>query len=133
MKHIMDIENLINTIIQASYEVKKNLVPGYLEIVYRRSLAQELRLRGINCIEEMPITVHYKGVAVGDYRADIVVEDSVILELKVVDALTTAHEVQLVNYLTSTGLDHGLLINFGNYSEKPRRKWRVYTPPVKKS
>ena len=71
----------------------------------------------------------YKGIAIGEYRADMVAERKVIIELKAVSALVTIHEVQLVNYLTATGIDHGLLINFGADVIEIRRKYRKYRKP----
>lgn len=72
--------------------------------------------------------MEYKGVRVGDYRADIIVEKCMILELKAASALCVAHEAQLVNYLTATGIDDGLLINFGAASLERKHKYRVYRP-----
>ena len=109
----MDIEELITTIIQCVVDVRRILGPGYLESVYRNALMLELKLNGLDAQTEVPLTVSYKGVTVGDFRADIIVENRVIIELKAVETLNVAHEVQLVNYLTATGLDSGLLVNFG--------------------
>ena len=75
---------------------------------------------------EVPIKVTYKGIEVGNYCADMIVEDCVIVELKAVNTLTTMHDVQLVNYLTATGIDDGLLINFGSERIQINRKYRDY-------
>ena len=112
-------------IIGAAYKVHKTLGHGFLEKVYRNSLVLELRKNGLEAQVEVPIEVRYEGVVVGEYFADIIVNNTVILELKAVEALTTAHEVQLVNYLTATGKDIGLLINFGK-SVAVKRKYRLY-------
>ena len=90
------------------------------------ALMVELEAAGLRAEKEVPIAVAYKGVRVGDYRADIVVENRLILELKAVVALNAAHEAQLVNYLNATGIDDGLLINFGAASLQHKHKYRVY-------
>ena len=75
---------------------------------------------------EKPINVYYDGVMVGEFKADIIVENLLILELKAVNSLHIAHEVQLVNYLTATGINDGLLINFGSEQLQFKRKYRIY-------
>jgi len=121
----MEHKELTERIIGAAYKVHKTLGHGFLEKVYRNSLVLELRKNGLEAQVEVPIEVRYEGVVVGEYFADIIVNNTVILELKAVEALTTAHEVQLVNYLTATGKDIGLLINFGK-SVAVKRKYRLY-------
>ena len=118
---------LTEKIIGCSYKVHNALGPEYLEKVYESALRIELEQEGLTVKQQEPIKVHYKGHVVGDFYADLWVEERVIVELKAVQALTTAHEVQLVNYLTATGVDVGLLINFGP-SVTVRRKHRVYKP-----
>ena len=108
--------------------VHRHFGAGYLEEVYKNALVIELKGLGLECEKEVPIPVEYKGVRVGDYRADIIVEKRMILELKAVSALCAAHEAQLVNYLTATGIDDGLLINFGAASLERKHKYRVYRP-----
>jgi GxxExxY protein len=100
-------------IIGAAYEVYNILGYGFLEKVYENALVIELRGAGLDVKQQHPITVVYKGEIIGEYFADLVVEDKVIVELKSVSALDPAHEVQLVHYLKATGLEVGLLINFG--------------------
>lgn len=125
----MDKEKLIRTIIQCVYNVRGILSPGYLEKVYHNALLIELQMAGLQTSSKVPITVLYKGYVVGDYEADIIVENTVILELKAVCSLNKEHEVQLVNYLTATGIDDGLLINFGSHeADNIKRKYRLYTP-----
>lgn len=123
----METEELIKEILNAIYAVRGNLSAGYLESVYKKALMIELRLRGIKADAEVPIRVDYKGYTVGEFRADIIVENAVIIEIKAVELLNPIHEVQLVNYLTSTGIDNGILVNFGAGGET-RRKYRVYKP-----
>lgn len=85
---------------------------GFLEKVYERALMVELRKRGLKAECQVPIKVEYKGTEVGEYFADMVVEDQVIMELKAVDSLQKIHEAQLLNYLKASGYKIGLLVNF---------------------
>ena len=124
----MDIEQLMHIIKDAAYEVRLNLAPGFLESVYQNALICELRSRGLKAEKEVPIPVKYKGYVVGDFRADILVNDSVIIELKSVREITTLHEAQLVNYLIATGTDYGYLINYGSEKYRIIRKTREYQP-----
>lgn len=122
----MIITQLLPLIRDCAYEVRKHLSPGYLESVYQRALAIELKERGLSVAEEVPICVNYKGYNVGDFRADIVVDNQVIIELKAVKELNRHHSVQLVNYLTTTCLDHGFLINYGAEDYRIIHKTRIY-------
>ncbi len=124
----MNLENLISTVIQCIYNVRGILGPGYLESVYKKALMREFELNDLYAAAEVPLCVSYKDVLVGEFRADIIVENRVIIELKAVEALNKAHEVQLVNYLTITGIDSGILVNFGASTIQIKRKYRVYTP-----
>ena len=127
----MSIEELIKLIINIAYEVRSNLVAGYLESVYKKALLIELREAGLEVEDEVELPVLYKGHVIGDFRADIIVEGSVIIELKAVAHLLPAHEIQLVNYLTIAKIDNGLLINFGATERlEIKRKYRVYTPHI---
>jgi len=99
---------------------------GFLEAVYQNALLIELLKAGIRAEKEKKIQVYYDTQLVGDYMADIIVEDKVILELKSVKELHPAHEAQLINYLKATGIEVGLLINFG---ERVEIKRKVFTPP----
>jgi GxxExxY protein len=94
------------------YEVFKHLGCGFLEKVYRNALLGELKLQGLHAVSEMPIKVQYKNAIVGEYVADIIVEDSVIIELKAQQQLLKVHEAQLLNYLKATDLKLGMLVNF---------------------
>ena len=125
----MEVEYVISEIIQSAYEVHWALPPGYLEPVYQRAMEVELSLRGIPYISQYPLKVVYKGICIGEYRPDILVDNKVIVELKAVEAVLPIHEVQTVNYLQITGLDNGLLINFGSDRIDIRRKFRLYHKP----
>jgi GxxExxY protein len=107
--------------IGAAMEVHRVLGPGFLEVLYRRALLYELILRGIKVEEEKLLPVSYKGRLVGEYRADLVIENQVILELKAVAALNNTHQAQAINYLTATGLRLALILNFGAQSLQHRR------------
>ena len=122
----MDIEGLITRIIQCAYNVRMNLSAGFLESVYQNALLIELKENGLNAETEVPINVYYNNVIVGEFRADIVVEDAVVIELKATLHLTPIHEAQLVNYLTATKIEHGLLINFGSEKLEVKRKYRIF-------
>lgn len=108
-------------VLAAFYEVYNQLGYGFIENVYQNALYKELQRRNIPCVVHPKITVYYKEDAVGYYEADIIVYDSVILELKAVSHLTEAHEIQLVNYLRATDIEVGLLLNFGPHPEFKRR------------
>ena len=122
----MDVEMLVKTVMACAVNIRKHLGPGYLESVYKNAMLVELEKNGLTYEVEKPINVYYENVLVGEFKADIVVEGSLILELKAVSSLHVAHEIQLVNYLTATGIDNGLLINFGSEELQFKRKFRVY-------
>ncbi len=122
----MDVEMLVKTVIECSKNIRRHLGPGYLESVYKNAMLVELKKNGLSYEIEKPINVYYDDVLVGEFKADIVVEKVLILELKAVQSLHMAHEIQLVNYLTATGVDDGLLINFGSEELQFKRKFRVY-------
>ena len=105
----------------AIFEVNKILGPGFLEKVYENALLIELKNRGLNAASQVPLKVTYKTQIVGDYFADIVVEDKVLVELKTVDKLGRIHEAQLLNYLKATGIQVGLLINFKSKTAEIKR------------
>ena len=108
-------------IIGAAMEVHRTLGPGFLEAVYQAALAHELTLRGIHFEQFKKLPVTYKGVLVGNYEADFVVEDKIILELKAISAFHPQHEAQAINYLTATGLRLARLLNFGSASLQHKR------------
>lgn len=123
---MMETEELINAIIQCAYNVRMHLAAGFLETVYQKALVIELKEKGIHADTEMPINVYYKHEVVGEFRADIIAENEIIIELKAVQNLIPIHETQLVNYLTATNKDNGLLINFGGERIEIKRKFREY-------
>ena len=122
----MDTEILIKKVVQCAYNVRTQLSAGFLESVYQKALLIELEKNGISAIAEAPIDVYYDDCIVGEYRADIIVEDEIIIELKAIQKLSPIHEAQLVNYLTATRIDYGLLINFGGEQIEIKRKYRTY-------
>lgn len=127
----MEIEQLIKTIIKCTYNVRLHLAAGFLESVYQKALIIELKENGIDAEAETPINVYYKNEVAGEFRADIIVEKKIIIELKAIQALNPIHEAQLVNYLTATHIDNGLLINFGGERIEIKRKFRQYKQSIK--
>ena len=121
---------LTQRIIGCAFKVHNALGAGFLEQVYENALRIELTKQGLRVKQQAPIEVFYEGQIVGNYYADLWVEGRVIVELKAVRSLSKAHEVQLVNYLTATGVDTGLLLNFGP-SVEIKRKFREYEPESK--
>jgi len=109
-------KDLTYNIIGAAIEVHKILGPGFLESVYQTALAHELELRCITCQEQARLQVGYKEIIAGEYRADFVIDNKVIIEIKAVSEFNEIHEAQLINYLKGTGYKVGLLINFGSSS-----------------
>ena len=120
-------DELTQRIIGCAYTVHNKIGPGFLEKVYENSLRIELEKAGLRVKQQEPINVLYDGQVVGEYYADLWVDELVIVELKAALALAKEHEVQLVNYLTATGVNDGLLINFGP-SVQVKRKFREYKP-----
>jgi len=101
-------------VIGCAYTVGNTLGSGFLERVYENALAHELRKAGLQVIRQYAIAVKYDGIVVGDYVADLLIEDKVLAEIKAVRALDDVHKAQCLNYLKGTGLQLCLLINFGN-------------------
>ncbi|HMG06506.1 MAG TPA: GxxExxY protein [Chthoniobacterales bacterium] len=115
---------LTEKVIGLAMKVHRALGPGFLESVYRNALAFELRRAALDVQLDKHITVRYENVIVGDFVADLLVNGTLICELKSISALTKANEVQVVNYLTATNHDVGLLLNFGTTSLQFKRKHR---------
>ncbi|MEI8284426.1 MAG: GxxExxY protein [bacterium] len=113
---------LTEKIIGCALRVHQSLWPGYLESVYQNALLIELKKADIEAVKNHRIPVYYEGEQVGDFVADVIVDSSVILELKATQEIHPAHEAQLVNYLQSTGLEIGLILNFGAASLQVKRK-----------
>jgi len=106
-------EEITETILAGAIEVHRLLGPGLLESVYRACLARELELRGMMVRQEMPVPINFKGLELKcSYRADLVVEEAVVVELKAVDQLLSIHEAQLLTHLKLLNLRVGLLLNF---------------------
>jgi GxxExxY protein len=120
-------DDLTQTIIGCAYKVHNALGPGFLEKVYENSLRIELEKLGLEVKQQEPINVTYGGQVVGEYYADLWVDERVVIELKAAETVAKRHEVQLVNYLAATGIDSGLLLNFGS-SVQVKRKFREYKP-----
>lgn len=117
--------DLCGEVIGAAMKVHSTLRPGFLESVYQNALIWELRKSGLQAEAERPISVYYDGQLVGALTADLFVNNSLIVELKSIQALAKAHEVQLVNYLVATGVDEGLLLNFGAERLEFKKKFRA--------
>ena len=115
-------KELTEKIIKASMTVHNALGFGFMEKVYENALMVELGRLGMHAEQQIPLHVYYREHLVGDYIADIVVDNTVVLELKSVEKIGRIHEVQLVNYLKATGKDVGILLNFGNAKLEFKRK-----------
>lgn len=112
---------LAEKVIGAAYQVSNVLGTGFLEKVYENALTFELKKQGIKVKQQYPIAIRYEGNIVGEYTADLLVEDSLLVELKAVEVLNTIHSAQCLNYLRATGLKICLLMNFGQTKVKVRR------------
>ena len=117
----MEINDITYAINGAIFEVNKVLGPGFLEKAYENALLYELKNRGLKAIGQAPINVIYKGQCVGEYFADIFVEDSGIIELKTAERIEKIHEAQLLNYLKATGIQVGLIVNFRHFKAEIKR------------
>ncbi len=118
----MEYGDLTEKIIGCAYRVYNNMGFGFLESVYEKCMLIELRNAGLVAESQKPITVRYENEVVGDFIADIVVNNAIIIELKSVRRIITEHEVQLVNYLVATGKRVGLILNFGETKLEVKRK-----------
>jgi GxxExxY protein len=123
----VDINNLTHKVIGCAYKVHGILGSGFLEKVYENSLTIELRKQGIYARQQVKLPVWYDGQQVGLYFPDLWIENQLIVELKAIVALAPQHEVKLIHYLAATGIDNGLLINFGD-TVQIKRKFREYKP-----
>jgi hypothetical protein len=117
-------QELTNKIIKAFYQVYNTLGYGFLEKVYENAMCLELNKQGLACKRQERIKVYYEETQVGDYFADIIVENRVIIELKAAENLCYEHECQLINYLKATNIEVGLLFNFG---KEPQFKRKIFT------
>jgi GxxExxY protein len=118
----MDYGELTEKIIGCAYRVYNKIGFGFLESVYEKCMLIELRKKDLIAEAQNPITVYYENEIVGEFVADIIVNDTVIIELKSLREIIKAHEVQLVNYLSATGKPVGLIINFGEKKVEIKRK-----------
>jgi GxxExxY protein len=124
---------LTEKILGIFYDVYNELGHGFLEQVYARSMEHALTTAGLLVAREVPIAVWFRGVQVGDFKADLLVENKILLELKAARTIDAAFEKQLLNYLRATEIETGLLLNFGNKPEfrrfafeNSRKKIRVH-------
>ncbi len=114
-------KELTGKILEASFEVANEMGIGFLESVYQKSLAISLKQKGLKVEWEVPLKVKFRGSIVGEFYADILVEDKIIVELKTVKNFVNEHFAQIINYLKATGFEVGLIINFGNSKLEYRR------------
>ncbi len=121
---------LTEKIICCFYNVYNSLGYGFLEKVYEKALHLELNKFGLKCDVQMPVSVYYSGEVIGEYFSDLLVNQSVIVEIKALQALVPAHEAQLLNYLKATDIEVGLLLNFG---PEPQIKRKIFTNQNKKN
>ena len=122
----LELNQVMERIIGCAFVMGNTLGVDFLEKVYENALVHELRKHGLKVEQQRPIEVWYDGTIVGNYQADLLVEESVITELKAVTALNTVHFAQCMNYLKATGLTLGLLINFGNPKIEVKRVVRNF-------
>lgn len=117
-----DVKQLCDQVRQTAYDIHVYHGHGHLEKVYENALAHRLRKSGLDVKQQQPIKVYDEdGTLIGDYLADLLVENALIVELKTAKALANEHEAQILGYLKSARLDHGLLINFGSYKFEVRK------------
>ena len=123
-------EDVTRRIIGCAFGVMNELGVGFLESVYERAMVIALEDVGVSVRRQVPITVSFRGQPVGEFLADLLVEDKVIVELKAIEALTPQHAAQAINYLQATGIEVGLLLNFGRPRLQYRRvtRWRTDKP-----
>ena len=129
MTQLGNIDELTHAIIGCAMEVHQVLSLGFAESVYQNSLVLELSSKRIPFEQYIKLKVSYKNRNVGDYEADMIVENRVLLELKALSILLPQHEAQLVNYLCATGISTGLLLNFGHQTLQVKLKSAQYRPP----
>ena len=122
----MNINDLTYRVIGCAYKVHNTLGPGFLEKVYENALILELKKLGIHARQQVKLPVLYEGQQVGLYFPDLWIQNLLIVEIKAIRALAPEHEIKLLHYLTATGIDNGLLINFGD-TVQVKRKFRKYS------
>ena len=114
--------DITDRIIACIHSVRSALGPGFAEKLYENALVVELQTRGLSIKQQHPIRVYYKDILIGEYVADLLVEEKVIVELKALEALSELHDAQIINYLKLSGIRVGLLVNFGSRKLEWRRK-----------
>lgn len=114
-------KDLTDKILKGFYEVYNQLQYGFREKIYQKSLTYELRQSGMEAEEEKLIPVYYKGMLMGEYRADLIIEQKIILELKAQNTIKDAHEAQLLHYLRAIPIEVGFVLNFGLKPEFTRK------------
>lgn len=107
-------EQITKSVIGCAFEVINELGSGFLESVYEKALLLTLRQKGLSAVSQHPVMVMFRGESVGDFYVDIFVADKVLVELKAAKAIAPEHQAQIINYLNATGIEVGLLINFGS-------------------
>lgn len=128
-KALVASDALSQNVIGEAMHVHRVLGSGFAEVIYKNALLIRHRKTGLKVESEKPLPVYFEGELVGIFATDIIVEGRLLLELKAVSGLVTAHEVQLVNYLTATKIEVGLLLNFGSRSLEIKRRTFGYMPP----
>ena len=107
-------ENLTERILKACFDVAAELGAGFLESVYQKALMVALEQDGLNVKMEVPLRVKYRNIVVGEFYADLLVEEKIIIEIKTAKDIASEHQAQVINYLKGTGIEVGLLVNFGS-------------------
>ena len=125
MEELPEVYDLAGQVIGFAMKVHSTLGPGFLESVYENALAWELRRGGMRIEAQKPISVFYEGELVGAFVADLLINEVLIVETKAIQALSKIHEVQLVNYLVATGINEGLILNFGAARLEFKKKFRL--------
>lgn len=120
------LNSISSRIIGCAFEVGCELGIGYVEKVYENALVHEMRKRGLRVGQQVPLEVHYDGVVVGEFFADLVVEGQVLVELKAAKGIEEAHLAQCLNYLKTTGFKLGLILNFGTTRVQVKRVVRNF-------
>ena len=120
-------ESLSQTVLACAFEVSNRLGVGFVESVYENALCVELQQLGVNFTQQKPLKVIYKGSVIGNFVTDIIVENRLLIELKVVSEFNKAHRAQVINYLKATGIPVGLLLNFGTPKLGVKRIVHQYT------
>lgn len=115
--------DITQAVIGCAFDVMNELGAGFLESVYEKAMILALQHKGVTVVAQHPVKVHFRGECVGDFFADLFVDEKVIVELKAVKALSPEHQAQIINYLNATGIEVGLLINFGN----PKLEYKRFT------